>query len=239
MKSSKNFLRNPVESLVNARSLLSRNYLLALGGAAAFFGGQTTTAFASTGHDATAGVTPQVVNTSTNFAEEIIEDYDSRKGNPNERSMIAGVGGLDVITVVYNAPDSITKKAGERVLVASVRKGPNGQPDPHRLIDEKIGVYSGTGSNTSSSPTFLYDVDPTVMEGQHAWSVRVNVDGNGKNNFYNYTTGTPFRGSTFALDAADFQALSSMASSTLNAAPHHAVIKEPVLPFPAPIVGIQ
>jgi hypothetical protein len=235
MKADKNFLRNAAGNLFGSRAPLSRRALLALGGAAAFFGGQTP-AQAGTSHEATAGITPAVVRTSDNFAREIIEDYDSRKGNPNQRSSIAGLNGLEVITVVYNARDAITKKAGEYVLVASVRKGPNGQPDPDRVVGEKIGVYAGINSHVSSFPTLLYDAIPTLMNGQHAWTVQVNMDEMGKNNLYPYTTGTPGP-DNFALTPSDFQSLSSEAGKILSTAPHHTTIQEIPLPYPAPVVG--
>lgn len=235
MKPDKHSLRNSVENLFSYRTPLSRRSLLALGAAASFFGGSTTTAQASNGHEATSGVKQQVIDTSEHEAKTIIADYDSRKGNPNERSKIVGLGGrLDVITVVYNAPDFITKKAGEYELVAEVKTGPDGQPDPDRIQEVKIEIAPGTGNSPAiSEPQYTYIASP-INEGQ-AWTVDTRIDEHGRNNVYNYTTGTPVKGSSFALSSSNFQSLSSQAGSVIYSAPHHKAIEELTLPFPAPI----
>jgi hypothetical protein len=171
------------------------------------------------------------------LAGQIIGDYEFRHGTPNERSIFHGPAGLDVITLGYNAHDSIDGKAGEYVLIVSVRQSPRGQPDPDRLVAEKVDVYPGTGKNVSSFPIYTYTVAPTLDHGEQAWEVIVKIHEGRKNDLYDYTTGKPEAGHWLKLTAAAFQSLSAQALSILEAAPHHADIRPPMLPFPAPFVG--
>lgn len=187
---------------------------------------------------ASAAVGTEVARTSDSNARQIVSDYESRQGNPNERSLIKGTAGLDVITVVYNAHNSITGKAGEYVLVASVRKGPNGQPDPSRLVAEKVDIYSGTGTHVQGGfPIYTYIAIPTEDQGQHAWTVETTIRDRTTTYVYNYTTGTPVTGHSLKLSSVVLQSLSSQALTILDAAPHHADIRLPAFPFPAPFVG--
>jgi hypothetical protein len=171
------------------------------------------------------------------LAGQIIGDYEFRHGTPNERSIFHGPAGLDVITLGYNAHDSIDGKAGEYVLIVSVRQSPGGQPDPDRLVAEKVDVYPGTGKNVSSFPIYTYTVAPTLDHGEQAWEVIVKIHEGRNNDLYDYTTGKPEAGHWLKLTAAAFQSLSAQALSILKAAPHHADIRTPSLPFPAPFVG--
>lgn len=186
---------------------------------------------------ATSSLEREVMVSSERLAGHIVRAYESRQGNPNERSLIRGTAGLDVITVGYNAHNSITGRAGEYVLRASVKIGAHGQPDPARLNAEKIDIYAGTGRNISF-PIYTYDALPTVLDGQHAWTVDATIHDGNKNYAYYYTTGTPSTASR-KLTTSVFESLSSQALTTLDAALHHADIRPPALPFPAPFVGTE